>query len=489
MTHGPPSAARSLSVPGQGAAATFLLTILSALVMLVACLAGGGQGGIGDLVAQELALVLLAVVAWHAMRGSADWRAPVWVRVLPIVAVALPLLQLLPVPEALWSMGPARRELASQLREAGVAPMRVLSLDPLATEAALWSLIPAIALFLATLSLRGRARKLLLGLVVVLAIANVFLGMAQMADASGNDYRLYSRTNLDQAVGFFANRNHMASMLVMIMPLVLVWTGAALVGRLGGRGLNPLLIVAGCAVVILLVVGIALTRSRAGLLLGILAVLGSLPLVLSLGKQRGVKRGLAITLGIAVMLTVQFSLVGALERAQTSWTEDGRVKYSLVTLQAARAYLPWGSGLGTFRPAYQPFEARHEPGRYIVNHAHNDYAELFLEGGIPALALMAGFVTLWLRQGFHLWRTRSLRPESGSALLVRACWLAATLGLLHSAMDYPLRTTANMSVFAVLVAIAFSEVRSHRARQTGDPSAKQRIPDLPPAAPSNTTAT
>jgi hypothetical protein len=49
-----------------------------------------------------------------------------------------------------------------------------------------------------------------------------------------------------------------------------------------------------------LILGIAITRSRAGLLLGMLAVFGSLPIVMSLRMQRGTKRILALAVGIAL---------------------------------------------------------------------------------------------------------------------------------------------------------------------------------------------
>jgi O-antigen ligase len=203
-----------------------------------------------------------------------------------------------------------------------------------------------------------------------------------------------------------------------------------------------------------------LTGSRAGLLLAALAILGSLPLALTGEAKGGVgKRVLVLALAIGVMLAMQFSLLGALQRMGAPGLEDGRLRYSLNTLEAARAYLPFGSGLGTFRDVYPPFEAT--PGRYIVNHAHNDYAELLLEGGIPALLLAGGLLFAWGRQGLILWRQRGRDDEYGGreGLLVRTAWLAGSLTLLHSAVDFPLRTTAGMTEFAVLAAIAFAEPR------------------------------
>jgi O-antigen ligase len=445
---------------------------LTCLVLLVAGLVGGGQGGLGDLAAQECALVMLAWIAFEWLRGSLRWHGRWWIPCLPLLALALPLLQLLPLPEIVWGLGDERRLILTQLGAAGVSVSGRVSLDPATTESALWSLLPATAMFLGTLFISARARKVLLFLLLGLALANIALGMAQLADGVDSPLRLYSPTNLDQAVGLFANRNHMASLLAMCLPIALVWTGSAMVDRLGGRTIAPMLIVLGAGVVVALVVGIALTGSRSGLLLGFFGALGSLPLALARGRHRGATRILVAALGIGVMIVVQLSLLGALNRSNAPSHEDGRLEYTVHTLQAAKAYLPFGSGLGTFRRAYQPFEAAN-PSRYIVNHAHNEYVELLLEGGIPALVLMLAGLVVWVRQGLSLMRG-GIRPEefgdSFAAMAVTA-WLAGSVALLHSALDFPLRTTAAMTAFALLAGIAFGQNsrngRSLRSRRAG----------------------
>ena len=429
---------------------------------MVAVLGGGGRGGVGDVLAQLLAVLLLAHLCWQGAQGRLPWRAAPWVRWLPALALVLPLLQLVPIPEGLWSIGPARAELATQLLQVGVTPKHVISLNPTATERALWSMLPATALFLATLALSRKSQKILLATIVALAIASVCFGMAQLADGTASPLRLYRPTNADQAVGFFANRNHFSGFLAMALTLAFTSTGWAVTERLAGRPLSPLLILSGCGLVILLILGIALSHSRAGMLLGMLAVLGSLPIVMGLSRQRGTKRILALTLGVAVMLSVQFALLGMLPRLEINSLDDGRWKYARITAQAASAYAPLGSGLGTFEQAYQPFEAKDgAPDRYVVNHAHNDYVELWLEGGLLALSLLALGAAAWIWRGWRLWRRGSAAgaPDSLTLLLTRTAWLSASLALIHSALDYPLRTTASMSVFAVLAAVAFSDPR------------------------------
>jgi O-antigen ligase len=442
------------------------ILLLCAMVLIVAVLGGGGRGGLGDVLAQQLAIILLAFLGWKALRARLSWRAAAWVRWLPALALALPLLQLLPIPMALWTAGPARAELAAQLAQVGVAPLQMISLNPTATEEALWTLLPATGLFLATLTLPRKSQQVLLLIILILAVASVLFGMAQLAGGTQSPLRLYRPTNADQAVGFFANRNHLASLLSISLALTLGGTAWAVTERLAGRRLSVLWIFAGSGLAILFLLGIALARSRAGVLLAMVAVLGTLPIVIGLRHQRGTKRFLAITLGVAVMLSVQFGMFGLLQRVGSDPFEDGRWSYARTTSQAAAAYSPVGSGLGTFQQAYQPFEAKGSPSRAIVNHAHNDYLELWLEGGWPALLLIGLGALAWGRRGLQLWR-RNPEPgtsESWSNLLTRAAWLAASLALIHSALDYPLRTTALSAVFAIVAAVAFSDP-TYRARR------------------------
>jgi hypothetical protein len=469
---GPPSAARSTYGPAVSfsTAKQAVLLGLACLLLLVAGLVGGGQGGLGDLVAQEIAIVMLGWLAFEWLRGSLRWQGRWWVPCLPLLALALPLFQLLPLPDALWSLGAERSRLLLQLQAAGAVEHGRVSLDPAATESALWSLLPATAMFVSALFVPPRARKVLLLMLLAIALANIAMGMAQLAGGTESPLRLYRPTNSDQAVGFFANRNHMASLLVMCLPIALVWTGSAMVDRLGGRGISPFLVVLGAGVVIALIVGIALTGSRAGFLLGFFAVLGSLPLALARGRHRGGSRILIAALGIAVMLVVQMSLLGALRRVDGPAHEDGRLQYTEHTLRAAKGYFPLGSGLGTFRRAYQPFEADN-PSRYIVNHAHDDYAELLLEGGLLALVLIAIGLVLWVRQGLRLFRGGIQRAQFGETFgaISVTSWLAGSVAVVHSALDFPLRTTAAMTVFALLAGIAFGQEgygRAQRKRRT-----------------------
>ncbi|TIM80567.1 MAG: O-antigen ligase domain-containing protein, partial [Mesorhizobium sp.] len=112
-----------------------------------------------------------------------------------------------------------------------------------------------------------------------------------------------------------------------------------------------------------------------------------------------------------------------------------------------------GVGFGNFQKAYQIYEKEEMIFKKYVNHAHNDYLELIFEGGIPAIILIVlYFVMLFMAL------TRVRRDP-----LQKAAFLSVSFLLIHSLVDYPLRTEALAMTFAFMNAIIFH--RGFAARQ------------------------
>jgi len=432
---------------------------LAAVVLASALLLGGGQGTLGDSAVQLLSLALLALCLWrHASEPEAKLPRLAWLAALPL---ALPALQLLPVPESVWLMSAARAELGNELTAAGVHAAHRISLVPLATERAFVWLLPAVALFLAGLQLSSEQRGNLLKLLVAAAALSVVLGLAQLFGGPGSALRFYSNTNPSEAVGFFANRNHLASLLAVALPFVVVGTALWLKHREDWSAGTVLGLLAGIGLVALLILGIAMARSRAGLLLGMLGLLLSLPLALQLRRRRGTRRVLAVAVALGFTLAVQFALFGILQRLQKDPLEDARFQYLAVVDTVARQHWPLGTGLGGFRRAFEAEDPA--PTDHYINHAHNDWAELWLEGGWPAWALVGAAVAGLLVSGWMVWRKN---PEASTTArtLSRAAWVGLLLLALHSLGDYPLRTSVLLAMAGVLAAqvMAMREIRLSR---------------------------
>ncbi|GAB2496074.1 O-antigen ligase family protein [Arenimonas alkanexedens] len=422
---------------------------LAALLLLLCLVLGGGQGTLGDALCQALAAGLILITLWRS-ETQPEHRLPriAWLAMLPL---AVPLLQLLPIPEALWLAAPAREQIAEQLALAGLEPAQRWTLTPFGTETALIWLLPAVALFLAALQLDARQRLKLVGILVAVAIAGTVLGIAQLAAGPESALRFYTITNPTEAVGFFANRNHFASQLAMALPFVLI--GAAAWWRIQrDEGHGALLwLVAAVGLAALLILGLALARSRAGLLLGMVAIALSVPAVLALRRPRGgTRRLIAAIVAVGLLLSVQFALFGILQRFQKDPMEDARFQYAVLTAEAAQDHAPLGTGLGGFRRAFEAYDVDSPVSSYI-NHAHNDYAELWLDGQWLALAVALTLAGFFLLAGWRAWRRREASPRD--QLLARGA-LIGWLGLaLHSLGDYPLRTTALLACAGLLAAL------------------------------------
>jgi O-antigen ligase len=121
-------------------------------------------------------------------------------------------------------------------------------------------------------------------------------------------------------------------------------------------------------------------------------------------------------------------------------------------------FLPFGSGLGTFADVYRLYE---DPARVVqvrINHAHNDYAELVLELGVPGLILIFMFLGWWGMAGWRAWR------YSDAGTYARAASIASAALLAHSLVEFPLRTAALSACFAMCLAL-LCERRSPRVER------------------------
>src|SRR6516225_11534186 len=103
-------AAVSIPLPRLATAAFPLYT--SVFFVLAMLFGGGGVQGWSDAVVQLAALPLLAWSLFKRNPSRLDWLGQ-WAVSLLFASVALPLLQLIPVPPALWVGLPGRDEFAS----------------------------------------------------------------------------------------------------------------------------------------------------------------------------------------------------------------------------------------------------------------------------------------------------------------------------------------------------------------------------------------
>ena len=439
------------STPASRRGSSRLVWGLSCATILLALFFGGGTtAGLGsDALVQVFSLGLLGAVLWSGDRAAAErLRGPL---VLVALIFLLPLLQLVPLPASIWTSLPGRELFADGFRAAGMRlPWEPISLDPAATSLSLFSMIPAIATFIAALFLDLRQRRFLSLLILAFTGLSVLLGLAQLAGGPESPLRFYDPTNSTQAVGFFANRNHYAALLSCSIPLVSAW----IVGHLATQGprfrLSLMLLLVAYPGIML---GLGTAYSRAGLILGLVGGLGSIPLMRDKGASGRRSGALLLLFCAAVLLGLglafQFGFVGISERLQAGVLTDLRWPAASIVAGAIKRFFPVGTGFGTFVPVYQLFEGPDMLWDAFLNHADNDWLELALTGGLPALAVLLAFLLWFVRQSVRVWWQPPPHVGALDRALPRAASIIVVLLLLHSTVDYPLRTTTLMVVFSL----------------------------------------
>ena len=269
-------------------------------------------------------------------------------------------------------------------------------------------------------------------------------------------------------VGFFANANHMATLILIAIPFI-----AALLRE--GRDRFPRrrneFTVLGLSFLALYAIGVVLVGSMTGFALLLPVTLASALIIWPMGRRNTV----LISLPVLILGLLALFLYGAqllLPANGDLSSQAGRVKIFQTAFPALVDYFPVGSGLGTFEEIYRRYEDESAVTRVFINHAHNDYLELVIELGLPGLLLIAAFGLWWLSCLKRL-------ASSDASPFAWAGWIAIGVVLAHSAWDYPLRTAAISVLFGICCVLASANLPATRLPQEGPRSSsrpqKQRI--------------
>jgi O-antigen ligase len=415
-------------------------------IYLFACLIlGGSAQGIWQNMVLQLAGV--GIIVWAASERSEEplSRATKMLLLLAIAAIAWVALQLVPLPPSVWAHG-ARSRIADGFRLLGMpVPALPLSLTPYESLTTILCLVPPLALFCAITRLQSCRPVWLAAALLAGTAAGILLGVLQVA-APASPWYLYADTNRGSAVGFFANANHMASLLVICVPFV---AALAVVARRGSIQRYSALLSVLAAALLVLIVGIALNGSLAGYTL-LVPVLAASALML-LPRSRSALRGIAILIGalsiIGAVAALASSSIGHANLGQGANTSvQSREQILATTSKAIADYMPLGSGLGSFVRVYRLYESPDQVSSEYVVHAHDDYVELALELGIPGVILVLLFLAWWVAAVWPVWRRWQASP------FARAASIASAAVLVHSLVDFPLRTAAISACFAMCLA-------------------------------------
>lgn len=408
-------------------------------VYLTMCVVLGGASAGGALANWVLQLVAILLLVRESLR-SQDGAAPLpdAFRVALFMVAVIAVTQLLQVP-ASWLKAPVRDTAQGVLATIAAGDRwSPVSSTPINAVASLLSLLPAAAM--AVLLLRRESDATRLAMVVVSLVAlSIVLGLAQILTGGDSPFYLYTITNRDAPVGFFANRNHFATLVVLSMP-----AAALVLQTINGssKKLVPIAAIgaAGVAFVTVLLIG-----SDAGIMLFLPALIASYLLYrnVTITPWLTITAILAVGVGMIMVMANAASLSAMLREGAAPQLDRSAIWSA--TLALIGGSLPLGTGLGSFLVAFANHEDPMAVTSIYVNHAHNDYLEIAAELGLIGIAAIAAFLIWWSKRAMVVWRS----TDSAAKLGV----IASGIVLLHSGVDYPARTASISALFAASIAL------------------------------------
>ncbi|MCC7279850.1 MAG: O-antigen ligase domain-containing protein, partial [Chromatiaceae bacterium] len=322
------------------------------ITLLFAPLFRAGLAPLPLLALELLALSLLGLALWNP--GGLSIK-PMEIIALVLILL-LPLLYLVYLPAGILDGIPGQGAYRANLaRVFGEGLDGALSLVALQTQTSWLVLLIPIAVFLATRSLGQQSQLRLVSLLLAIAAFQATLALVQFGASQGGLLLFGFDPSGSGAAGTYPNRNHLAGLLEMTLPialaLLLYYLGRDRSDRKRGwrrkvsffaslRGHTALVY---GALAILLVLGIIFTRSRTGIALAMLGIL--LTTILYSRRIGGdnvygptgtlvvIVVGIGVSIGLAPVLD-RFSFGGALEDAR--WT------ISAAAIEGLATFLPFG---------------------------------------------------------------------------------------------------------------------------------------------------
>jgi len=427
-----------------------------AFVVLALVFGGGGSAApVSELAVELIAAAIAAIWLWITSgkgAGSLDRRTCL----LATTIVAVPLVQLVPLPPSLWTSLPGRQAEHDVLALAGATQAWMpWSVAPTRTLASLLSAGPPVLAMLLVASLPASGRQWVLLALAATVVLSLLLGALQLAAGETGAWRPYGLDNLGFLNGFQANRNGQADIVLIgfvagSVSLRWLTEGRALHSRHALFGVWAFVLVLACF----------LTGSRAGIALIAVALPGALFIH---GRGLGNRRqfflgfgGLVFAGGLGLLLA-QGSAVYQRVIARFSLGPDFRGELWEDTRFALAQYWPVGSGMGTFRPVFIAAERLEVVDPTMPVRAHNDYLELGLEAGLLGYLALALVAVCLARMAWTSWRERPQADRSPIAFAITALTIIA----LHSVLDYPLRSLA-ISCLAGVAAGLLSRIPQDR---------------------------
>lgn len=380
------------------------------------------------------------------------------------------LLQIIPLPAFFVALiSPASYELQQSAAFArGTDAWMTISVHPRATIESFFRYAAYAAFYILAIQLLSR-KDLLKKTVFIIIIFGALLAFSSILQLYlTEDMALWIRhvPINSMIIGPYICHNHYAGLMEMIFPVALalfffyrprlgegslVKDFIEIFGR--QKGNIHILIGAGA---LLIAVSIFLSLSRGGIVSTCLAFFF---FIFMLSRRRISRGANNLTAVIIVLICLSVSWFGwdmIFERFSVLRNEQGlvvnaRFDYWKDSLSAIRDYPVTGAGFGTFADIYRPYQSIGD--NHFVDHAHNDYLEFGVEGGIVGFVLFFGFVAAVFSKIFKGYARR----KDPYAVFISIGSVTGIIAILfHSLSDFNLQIGANGLWFFLLLALAVS---------------------------------
>lgn len=440
------------------------LSVLCGLLVVIFLTGGSSRADMQSLVL--LRPISLLALGYGLLTISQEHIRRYWPLVtIAAATVVLFAFHLIPLPPGLWHSLPGRETIAELDALLGLNDQwRPLTLDPQTTRNALLALATPCAVLVLGIQLGTGQHEKLLTFILGLGVLTAIWGLLQLMGSPRGPLYLYSLTSYGSPVGLFANRNHQAVFLASLIPVMYCWAQLAQgswkdIGTTKGK--RSAMAAGG---MLLLIPLLLITGSRAGLLTLILSVCvtAALIAVIAPAGARRTHRSSALAriapaavaaavVGGLGLVTIGLGRDRAFERLIGSDPiADTRADLLPATWRIAVDAFPWGTGAGSFDDVYRMRESDTLLRPEYVNHAHNDFLEVLMTGGLPGLLILIFGIVLFAARGWGIWRAG--RAKIRGNIWPAAALIALAILFIASLIDYPLRVPA-MASYAVLLAI------------------------------------
>jgi O-antigen ligase len=408
----------------------------------------------------KLRIEILGFLAFGLAMASRRYDRIGWLA-LPLLATlgvaAVGVFQLIPLPDSvLRVISPV--SLAIHQEEAAVlklfsrnADRPRISIVPSETLGAVLLVLSYAALYRAAITVLSGVKRRQIASAVLVAAATVHVIGAMALNRK------------DRLTGAFVNPNHFAGYLEIALPFALafLWEASENVsGRSAKKERSMLPLIAAIGSWTILAAGIGLTRSRAGI---VVAILATMAFVMGCARRRSNRRVLLVAGGamVVAMVIVAGAVRGqALARFLSSDPLDPQreVRPAIwrTSIEAWREFPILGSGLGTFPEAFRRVQKEDLP--WVVEQAHSDPLQLLVTGGAVGLGL--GILAMMSLLAVMI--TGSGRGSAGNGLNTLAATVAVASIAMHGFVEFNLSIPSIAGTLAIVAGLAGAAICDER---------------------------